>query len=316
MFLTAGIALAKNVTITLDSAGDSAFVVCDSGSNVVAAVLADGTVIGGGSENAAAGPFSTVSGGISNGVTPDGWYATVGGGCYNAASTGSTTVAGGYYNGAHALASTVGGGAYNSAYGAYGVVPGGLDSHASGDYSFAAGRGAVAANAGAFVWADSTPAYLYSTRTNQFVIRASGGVTFFTDSGATVGAQLAPGGTGWSGVSDRNLKENFKTINRSELLDTLDSIPITSWNMKTQKPDIHHIGPMAQDFYAAFGLGESDTHIGYSDIDGIALASIQGIYRMLCESKAENLKLKNELDELRRRMEALEKNIKPAGEEL
>jgi len=40
----------------------------------------------------------------------------------------------------------------------------------------------------------------------------------------------------------------------------------------TQDPSIQHMGPRAQDFYAAFGIGEDDTHISTSDADGAAQA--------------------------------------------
>lgn len=58
-------------------------------------------------------------------------------------------------------------------------------------------------------------------------------------------------------------------------------MPIQRWNMKTQDPSIRHIGPMAQDFHAAFGLGESDRRINTVDADGVALAAIQGLNQKL-----------------------------------
>ncbi len=301
-----GAVLAENVTVTLHSATNSAFAIVDAESNVVTTISSAGGVVAGGSGNATLGPFGTVSGGQDNGIDSNGWYATIGGGYYNAATTGSTTVAGGYYNGASGLASTVGGGAYNSALGNYGTVPGGLDSHASGDYSFAAGRGAVAAHTGTFVWADSTAAYIQSTADNQFLVRASGGARFFTDTNATIGVQLSAGGTGWSGVSDRNLKENLTPVDHGHLLDALNAIPMTTWNMKTQNAAIRHMGPMAQDFHAAFGIGETNTHIGYSDADGVALAAIQGLYRMLIEQNAENRELRDAIDVLEQQLETFQ----------
>src|SRR6185436_14467243 len=82
----------------------------------------------------------------------------------------------------------------------------------------------------------------------------------------------------WNVVSDRNAKTNFHDLDTQDILDHLMAIPITSWNYKT-RDDIRHIGPMAQDFYAAFGLGTDDKHISTVDADGIALAAIQGLYR-------------------------------------
>ena len=54
-------------------------------------------------------------------------------------------------------------------------------------------------------------------------------------------------------------------------------MPITTWNYRTQDPHIRHIGPMAQDFMAAFQVGEDDRHITTIDPDGVALAGIQAL---------------------------------------
>jgi hypothetical protein len=81
--------------------------------------------------------------------------------------------------------------------------------------------------------------------------------------------------------SDRNLKENLATVDGREVLGRLSRLPLTRWNFKTDRKSTQHIGPMAQDFHAAFGVGSSDRHIGGSDADGIAFASIQALYEMV-----------------------------------
>ena len=74
-------------------------------------------------------------------------------------------------------------------------------------------------------------------------------------------------------------------------------MPITTWNYISQEDKIRHIGPMAQDFYAAFRLGESDTTITTTDIDGINLLGIQALEKRSRELQAENaaqaLEIKN-----------------------
>ncbi len=55
---------------------------------------------------------------------------------------------------------------------------------------------------------------------------------------------------------------------------------------------------MAQDFYAAFGLGNSDTHIGTVDADGVALAAIQGLYQLLEEKDTIIVAQQEQLHEL------------------
>ena len=71
------------------------------------------------------------------------------------------------------------------------------------------------------------------------------------------------------------------------------------------------MGPMAQDFYAAFGLGGGDTTITSVDPDGVALAAIQGLDEKLTEElkrrDAENAELKHKNESLEKRLEKLEK---------
>lgn len=38
-----------------------------------------------------------------------------------------------------------------------------------------------------------------------------------------------------------------------------------------------HLGPMAQDFHAAFNVGMDDKHMATVDEEGVALAAIQGL---------------------------------------
>ena len=61
------------------------------------------------------------------------------------------------------------------------------------------------------------------------------------------------------------------------MLDKVAELPVSTWSYKAQGPDIRHIGPMAQDFTAAFGVGEDDRHITSVDADGVALAAIKGL---------------------------------------
>jgi hypothetical protein len=131
------------------------------------------------------------------------------------------------------------------------------------------------------------------------VARASGGVIFYTNGTLTAGVRVSAGGNSWSSVSDRNLKENSVAVDGRALLDRLAETPITTWNYKSQDPSIRHIGPVAQDFYAAFGVGEDDTHISTIDADGVALAASQALYRLtqdqskqIAALKAENAALK------------------------
>jgi trimeric autotransporter adhesin len=82
------------------------------------------------------------------------------------------------------------------------------------------------------------------------------------------------------------------------LLDRLAHIPMQTWNYKAQAASIRHIGPMAQDFYSAFNIGEDDTHITAIDADGVSLAAIQGLYKVVQEQQAEIASLKAQMREL------------------
>jgi hypothetical protein len=77
-------------------------------------------------------------------------------------------------------------------------------------------------------------------------------------------------------TSDRHAKERFTPVDPQAVLAKVAALPITQWNFKGQ-PGEAHLGPMAQDFHAAFGLGPDERHIATVDADGVALAAIQGL---------------------------------------
>jgi hypothetical protein len=99
-------------------------------------------------------------------------------------------------------------------------------------------------------------------------------------------------------TSDRNAKENFADIQSREVLAKVAALPITTWNYK-QDATSRHLGPMAQDFYAAFGVGLDDKHIATVDADGVALAAIQGLNQKLEEKTSR-------IEDLEKRLEKLE----------
>jgi hypothetical protein len=108
-------------------------------------------------------------------------------------------------------------------------------------------------------------------------------------------------GSYYTRQSDRNLKEHIAPINEYDILTRLADIPIESWNYKGQNPSIRHIGPMAQDFAAAFDVGEDDKHISMVDANGVAFAAIQALYRMIREKDEQIGELQDELNALKQR---------------
>ncbi|HEY5913101.1 MAG TPA: tail fiber domain-containing protein [Verrucomicrobiae bacterium] len=108
--------------------------------------------------------------------------------------------------------------------------------------------------------------------------------------------------------SDRNAKENFSPVDTRAVLDKVASLPLSQWNYRNDSAT-RHMGPMAQDFYAAFGVGPDDKHIATVDADGVALAAIQGLNEKLevrsansegrfHQLEAENAELKQRLGKL------------------
>ncbi len=92
-------------------------------------------------------------------------------------------------------------------------------------------------------------------------------------------------------VSDRNLKANFGSVDPADMLDRVRDLPIATWNYTADDPAVRHIGPMAQDFAALFGVGADDRHIHVLDGQGVALAAIQGLVARIEELHEENSRL-------------------------
>ena len=203
------------------------------------------------------------------------------------------------------------------ANGNFGVAIG-LQNSASGQFSVAIGKNARTANRqGSIVLGDGCAGFssdsVYPTANNQVVMRGCGGVKVFTNQGLTSGVELAAGGSSWSAVSDRNRKENFLAIDGEDLLARLRSVPVSTWNYISQDRSIRHMGPMAQDFHAAFGLGESELMINSLDIDGVNMAAVQaldartaGQTQRIEALEASNAALRAENAELRARLERIE----------
>jgi hypothetical protein len=108
---------------------------------------------------------------------------------------------------------------------------------------------------------------------------------------------LSPGTADWSCTSSRLAKEDFVNVDGETVLGTLAGMQIQRWRYIGTKAQ--HIGPVAEDFYAAFGLGEGPTTISTMDVDGVNLVAVQALERRTAELREENA-------ELRRRLAALE----------
>jgi hypothetical protein len=194
----------------------------------------------------------------------------------------------------------------------------GVRANASGLYSVAIGDN-VSTNGyfGAVVIGDgSTGTITDATAAHQFTFRSAGGVRWFTNGSLTAGVQLAAGGNAWSTVSDRNRKEHFLAIDGEELLGRLRLAPVSTWNYRSQDHRIRHMGPMAQDFYAAFGVGEDSLLISTVDMDGVNLAAAQALERRTAAAaravaalRTDDAAQRAEIADLRRRIARLEQEL-------
>jgi hypothetical protein len=282
--------------------------------------------VGGGIGNEATGNGSTVSGGNNN-IAND-FYTTVGGGTSNAASQTGATVCGGGDNKANSEYASIIGGTNNTASGMFAMVTGGSGNTASGDTSFAAGNRAKTETSdgtvhdGAFVWGDSTATTARSERDDQFVVQAGGGVTLYSSSDLSAGVELAPGSGSWSSLSTRTAKTDVSSVDPRTVLDSVETLDIATWAY-TAEDNARHMGPMAEDFYEAFGLGPDEEHITSVDADGVALAAIQGLSQKLDEAheeidtQAERIEnLETEVDAKDDRIDTLEAEQKRLRERL
>ncbi len=165
-------------------------------------------------------------------------------------------------------------------------ILGGSDNIASGDGSALRRAGRRDTNRryvslhvhdGAFVWADRLRLWqqgFRSDRSNELAARATGGVRFVTAIDGTglptwtCGVSGGAGGS-WGCSSDRNLKTDLIPLDGASVLERVAALPVYQWVAKDDPRRTPHAGPTAQDFMAAFGLGDNDKMIGFADAQGV-----------------------------------------------
>jgi hypothetical protein len=293
-------------------------------------IASDYATVGGGAGNSATNDDTTVAGGVTNAAS--GYLATVGGGGFNTASGDSAVVPGGSGNKAHGVGSFAAGlyaqALHNDCFvWSDGEGSGYYSSDRANQFKIQAGGGMVldvsgssGLNPAAFrinsTSANGSALYIIQGSTDSTAGFANTGTGdlirgWSGPSAGTLAFRVANDGTvyvkGVALTSDRNAKENFTPLNAQTLLSQLAALPITLWNYKDDSCQTRHIGPVAQDFHAAFGLnGADEKHISTVDEGGVALAAIQGLNQKV---ESENSALRAENVELRRRLEALEKVV-------
>ncbi len=201
-------------------------------------------------------------------------------------------------------------GAYSTAIGIYNEVNGQVSTVIGQNIDMAADRALAfgqninigSAADGTVTFADnSTATPLNLNVGNYFFGRFANGYGLYTNSTYTTGVFMNAGANSWSSISDRNKKENFETIDSEKLLQKASKIPSSTWNYKGQDAKtFRHYGPMAQDFFAAFGKDKygvigNDTTIASADFDGINFVLIQALEKRTRDLQSENDKLKSQI---------------------
>jgi regulator of replication initiation timing len=215
---------------------------------------------------------------------------------YQVRATGVASTAIGAYNKATADYS-LSLGSYSYASGSHAIALG-TQVMASGIYSIAIGAGAdTNGKDGSVVVGDDTYFQTaYASADNQITMRFSGGYRFWSSYPDSVsGVYMRHGQSGWSNYCDRNKKENFTPVDGEWLLSKIRNIPITRWNYKKTDVNEKYIGPMAQDFYAAFQLGGTDSlGINTICIDGVNMAGVQALEKRTSEMRSAIAQLKEQ----------------------
>ena len=105
--------------------------------------------------------------------------------------------------------------------------------------------------------------------------------------------------------SDRNKKKNIVPTDVTDTLERVLSLPVHHWTYKTEADQVRHVGPMAQDFHAAFGLGANDVTIATVDAAGVALAAIQGLNKVVDDKQKRISELEDRLAQLEKLVNGL-----------
>jgi hypothetical protein len=290
--------------------GQSTEAIGDNSTAMGAGSIASGNI------STAMGNSTTASGIISTamgiGTTASGNYSIAMG--QSTEATGENSTAMGYFSSAQGANSTAMGN-HASATGVNSTAMGnnttanGANSTAMGNFVSTSGFN------GAFVIGDnSTTTVMQSFVDNGFRARFAGGYRLLTNSAANVGVVLTPGANAWGAISDVRLKENFEPVDGEDFLQKISRMQLTSWNYKVQDPKMfRHYGPMAQDFFAAFGKDKygtigCDTLINQQDFIGVNFIAIQALEKRtqkIEQLETENRELRAMLLQLRKEMDEL-----------
>ncbi len=116
--------------------------------------------------------------------------------------------------------------------------------------------------------------------------------------------------------SSRSLKTDLIPVNARGVLAKVVALPLTEWQFKTDPNGDRHLGPIAEDFREAFGLGQDGQHISVTDLGGVSLAAIQGLNDLLGQKDQQLQVLERENRELRKAQARLAEELKSLEEKV
>jgi hypothetical protein len=186
---------------------------------------------------------------------------------------------------------------------------------ADADYAVALGHRATAnGHSGTFTFGDeSTTDSIQGVANNEFAARAAGGFRFRTNATLTTGCNLPAGSGVFSCASSRTLKDHFVPVAGEEVLARMRAVPLNYWSYTSEAGNVRHMGPFAEDFKAAFGLGNDDKAIGLLDIDGVNFAASKALEERTAGQDERIRTLEAQVAELRAMVQALSQQQAPAG---
>jgi len=142
----------------------------------------------------------------------------------------------------------------------------------------------IGAGAGDIAFAYNDKLYIHNSTSDTPLIYGD-----FSNQEMIVNGTLEVTG-GTAAVSSRASKQGFFDLDESDVLSKISQMNIQEWSY-INHPDQRHVGPVAEDFHAAFGLGKDDKTITTTDMSGVALVAIQALEK-------ENNTLKESLKEM------------------
>jgi uncharacterized coiled-coil protein SlyX len=225
-------------------------------------------------------------------------------------SVGASNVSGGF------CSNTIG---YTDSAMGQGCVALGYRMLAREDYSVAIGYRGRAIHEGALVLSDASSlsatlsSYTTSSAANQLTARYAGGYRLFTNDDMNIGVSLLANDNSWNIISDSTKKDRFLVADGSAMLLKLRNMRLGSWNYKNQhKAGLRHYGPMAQDFYAAFGKDEygtigNDTTINQANLEGVLMIMVKALEQRTADQGIEIKTLKDSNKKLTEQLAAADK---------